>query len=129
MGGIDASDLEPLGRHFVAMRFDRSLNYLNVSAFEDTVLEVLARYPEARGILVIGSGINEIDASGEDKVRELAQRLRQQGVTLMFSSLKTQVGAVFGRTGLLQQLGAENVFASKEMAVEEARRRFDLAAA
>jgi MFS superfamily sulfate permease-like transporter len=128
MGGIDASDLEPLGRHFVAMRFDRSLNYLNVSAFEDTVLEVLARYPEARGILVIGSGINEIDASGEDKVRELAQRLRQQGVTLMFSSLKTQVAAVFGRTGLLQQLGAENVFASKEMAVEEARRRFDLAA-
>jgi MFS superfamily sulfate permease-like transporter len=126
MGGIDTSDLEPLGRHFVAMRFDRSLNYLNVAAFEDTVLEVLARYPEARGILVIGSGINEIDASGEDKLRELAQRLRQQGVDLMFSSLKTQVAEVFDRSGLMQRIGQENVFPSKEMAVQEARRRYDL---
>lgn len=126
MGGIDTSGLEPLGRHFVAMRFDQSLNYLNVAAFEDTVLEVLARYPDARGLLVIGSGINEIDASGEDKVRELDERLKQQGMTLMFSSLKTQVAVVFERTGLLQQLGADNVFPSKELAVEAARRRFDL---
>jgi len=29
----------------------------------------------------------------------------------------------------MQQLGAENAFASKEMAVEQARRGFDLAAA
>lgn len=129
MGGIDANDLEPLGKYFVAMRFDQSLNYLNVAAFEDTVLEVLARYPEARGILVIGSGINEIDASGEEKVSELAKRLQQQGVTLMFSSLKTQVAEVFRCTGLLQQLGSDNVFPSKDKAVEEARRRFDLAPA
>jgi MFS superfamily sulfate permease-like transporter len=129
MGGIDANDLEPLGRQFVAMRFDRSLNYLNVAAFEDTVLEVLARYPEARGILVIGSGINEIDASGEDKVRELAQSLKQQGVVLMFSSLKAQVADVFERAGLIELLGPDNVFPSKEVAVEQARRRFDLAPA
>jgi MFS superfamily sulfate permease-like transporter len=126
MGGIDVNALEPLGRHFITMRFDRSLNYLNVAAFEDTVLEVLARYPEARGILVIGSGINEIDASGVDKVGEVAQRLQQQGVALMFSSLKAQVAAVFERAGLMAQLGRGNVFPSKEQAVEEARRRFDL---
>ncbi len=129
MGGIDANDLEPLGKYFVAMRFDQSLNYLNAAAFEDTVLEVLARYPEARGILVIGSGINEIDASGEEKVGELGKLLQQQGVTLMFSSLKTQVAEVFRCTGLLQQLGSDNVFPSKDKAVEEARRRFDLAPA
>ena len=129
MGGIDANDLEPLGRQFVAMRFDRSLNYLNVATFEDTVLEVLARYPDARGILVIGSGINEIDASGEDKVRELAQSLKQQGVVLMFSSLKAQVADVFERAGLIELLGPDNVFPSKEVAVEQARRRFDMASA
>ncbi|MCS6786243.1 MAG: SulP family inorganic anion transporter [Thiobacillaceae bacterium] len=129
MAGIDANDLEPLGQHFVAMRFDRSLNYLNVAAFEDTVLEVLARYPKTRGILVIGSGINEIDASGVDKVRELAQRLRQQDVVLMFSSLKAPVVAAFTRSGLIGLLGADNVFPSQDVAVEQARRRFDLAPA
>ena len=125
MGGTYVNALEPLGRHFVTMRFDRSLNYINVAAFKDTVLEVLAHYPEVRGILVIGSGINEIDASGVDKVSELAQRL-QQGVALMFSSLEAQVAAVFERAGLMDQLGPGNVFPSKERAVEDARRRFDM---
>jgi len=111
------------------MRFDQSLNYLNVAAFEDTVLEVLAHYPNARGILVVGSGINEIDASGEDKVRELAKRLSQQNVALMFSSLKGPVATVFRRSGLLHQLGPENVFVNKEVAVAEACRRFDMARA
>ena len=129
VGGLDSAELEPLGRNFVAMRFDRSLNYLSVAAFEDTVLEILARFPQTRGILVIASGINELDASGEDKVRELAARLRQQGITLMFSSLKKPVAQAFGRTGLLDLLGEENVFPNKETAIESARRRYDLAPA
>ncbi len=129
LGGTDGSALEPLGRNFIAMRFDRSLNYLNVAAFEDSVLDVLARQPQARGILVIGSGINELDASGADKVRELAQRLRQQGVALMFSSLKTPVADAFDRAGLIELLGRDNVFPSKAQAVDAARRRFDLAPA
>ncbi len=129
MGGMDAAELEPLGRNFVAMRFDRSLTYLNVAAFEDSMLEVLARYPQTRGILVIASGINELDASGEDKVRELALRLRQEGITLMFSSLKKPVAEAFGRTGLLDLLREENVFPNKEVAIAAARQRYDLAAA
>lgn len=129
LAGIDSTAIEPLGQHFTALRFDRSLNYLNVAAFEDSVLEVLARDPQVRGILVIASGINEIDASGADKVRELAQRLRQQRVILMFSSLKAQVADAFGRAGLIELLGPDNVFPSKEVAVEQARRRFELAPA
>jgi len=125
VGGLDGAELEPLGRNFVAMRFDRSLTYLNVAAFEDTVLEILARFPQTRGILVIASGINELDASGEDKVRELALRLRQQDVSLMFSSLKKPVALAFGRTGLLDVLGEENVFPNKETALEIARQRYD----
>ncbi|MGQ9862492.1 MAG: SulP family inorganic anion transporter, partial [Thiobacillaceae bacterium] len=129
VGGLDGAELEPLGRNFVAMRFDRSLNYLNVAACDDTVLEILARFPQTRGILVIASGINELDASGEDKVRELAARLRQQGITLMFSSLKKPVAQAFGRTGLLALLGEGNVFPNKETAIESARQRYDLAPA
>lgn len=126
LGGTDSTALDPLGQHFVAIRFDRSLNYLNVAAFEDSLLEVLARQPQVRGILVIGSGINELDASGADKVRELAQRLQQQGVVLMFSSLKAPVTEAFVRAGLIELLGPDNIFPSKAQAVDAARRRFDL---
>ena len=80
-------------------------------------------------VLVIASGINELDASGEDKVRELALRLRQQDIALMFSSLKKPVAQAFGRTGLLDLLGSENVFPNKEAAIAAARQRYDLAPA
>lgn len=125
IGGIDANDLAPLGRNFVAMRFDGSLNYLNVASFEDTVLEIMARFPEARAILVIASGINDIDASGEEKLRDLVLQLRKQGVTMLFSSLKTPVAAVFQRTGLTELIGADNIFVSKDIAITAASERFD----
>ncbi|NDP48213.1 MAG: STAS domain-containing protein [Sulfuriferula multivorans] len=128
-GGVDTHVLEPVGENFVAMRFDRSLIFLNVAAFEDTVLKALNRYPKARAILVIGSGINEIDASGEEKVRDLVNRLREDGIALMFSSLKAPVAVVFQRAGLMDLLGADNVFASKDIAIDNARRRFDPAPA
>ena len=129
VGGVETHGLEPVGENFVAMRFDRSLNFLNVAAFEDGVLEVLSRYPQVKGILVIGSGINEIDASGEDKVRELTLRLRESGVELMFSSLKAPIEKVFRRSGLSDLLGHDNMFGDKATALSAAQRRFDLALA
>jgi len=127
LAGTDLHAVEPLGRNFVALRFDRSLNYLNVAAFEDAVLEALANHAGIRAILVIASGINEVDASGEEKLRELQRSLAAQGVTLMLASLKAPVAAALERSGLLEQFGRDNVCPSREAAVAQARRRFDSA--
>jgi anti-anti-sigma factor len=116
--GIKAHHLAPMSGKFVPVRFDGSLTFVNVAYFEDIVLEALADYPEAEAILVVGSGINEIDATGEETVRELAKRLQDQGVTLMFSSLKHQVRQVFERGGLVEQIGEENFYADKEKALD-----------
>jgi sulfate permease, SulP family len=61
------------------------------------VLEALARFPNAKAVAVIGSGINEIDLSGEEKIRALAEQLQQSGVDLYMSSMKKQVVDMFER--------------------------------
>ena len=124
LGGIKAHGLKPVSRRFVPVRFDGSLTFSNVAYFEDIILEAQAEYPEARGILVVGSGINEIDASGEEKVRELAIRLREIGVQLMFSGLKQQVLRVFERGGLTTLLGESSFFSDKERALEALMERY-----
>jgi MFS superfamily sulfate permease-like transporter len=91
LGGAHSHQLEPISRYFVPVRFDGSLTFINVAYFEDMILEAHAKFPEARTILVVGSGINEIDASGEEKIREVIAHLRQVNVDLVFSSLKRQV--------------------------------------
>ncbi|OGK88195.1 MAG: DNA repair protein [Candidatus Rokubacteria bacterium GWC2_70_16] len=107
----------PTGEHATAVRFDGSLYFANVSYFEDAILEAVAQAPRAKHLLVVGDGINEVDASGAEAIRHLSRRLRETGVTLVFSGLKHQVVAVVERTGLSAEIGAENFFRTEDAAL------------
>lgn len=118
LGGMFTHGLKPISENFVPVRFDGSLTFINVAYFEDMILEAHSDFPDAKAILVIGSSINEIDASGEEKVREVAQRLREVGVKLAFSGIKHQVMQVMERSGLVQELGADAFYPDKQSALD-----------
>lgn len=124
LGGMRAHKLQPLSEHFVPVRFDGSLTFINVAYFEDAILEAKASFPGAKAILVICSGINEIDASGEEKLHEVSARLAQGGVTLFFSGLKHQVMRNLERSELVADLGSDKFFPDKETALEILEQRF-----
>ena len=124
LGGMRAHKLTPLSEHFVPVRFDGSLTFINVAYFEDAILEAKSSFPKARAILVICSGINEIDASGEEKLHEVSARLAKGGVTLFFSGLKHQVMRNLARSDLIKDLGADKFFPDKETALEILEQRF-----
>lgn len=106
------------GEHVVVIRFDAALYFANVPYFEDAVLEACASYPNAKFILILADGINQLDASGDELVRHLAKRLKDNGVTLLFSGVKGQVREVMQRTGLYAALGAQNFFRNENQALE-----------
>jgi SulP family sulfate permease len=107
----------PTSEHVVAMRFDGQLYFGNVSFFEDTVLEALADHPKAKYFLVVGDGINQLDASGEEVIHHLVSRLKDAGVTLVFSGLKKQVLDVMRATGLFEAVTQNNIFATEDQAI------------
>jgi len=119
LGGMRANKLNPISEKFVPVRFDGSLTFVNVAYFEDIVLEALADFPKAKAILVVGSGINDIDSSGEEKVREVAERLKKLGVQLTFSGLKQQVRLVLEESGIVETLGQDALYSDKETALRE----------
>ena len=104
--------------HIIAIRFDGSLYFANVPYFEDAVLGEVARSPRAKFILVVGDAINEIDASGEEVIRHLVERLHENGITMVFSGLKTQVLRVMEKTGLYSLIGAQNMFRTEASALD-----------
>ena len=124
LGGTRTHGLRPLSRCFVPVRFDGALSFVNVAYFEDIIMEANAEFPEARVILVIGSAINDIDASGVEKVRELTGRLREAGVKLMFSGLKYQIREAFRKAKLIEELGEDAFFPDKLTAINELAKRF-----
>ncbi len=58
-----------------------------------------------------------MDASGEEVVRHLVERLRASGVTLVFSGLKKQVLDVMRRTGLFELIGTQHIFPNDDQAL------------
>ena len=109
---LPASDL------VTAVRFDGRLYFANVSFFEDAILDAVAANPKARYLLVVGNGINELDASGEEVMHHLVERLRGNGVTVVFSGLKKQVIDVMRATGLFDYISQRHIFATADMALE-----------
>ncbi len=104
--------------HVIALRFDGDLYFANVPYFEDAVLEAVAESPAAKCLLVVGDGINQIDASGEEVIRHLVERLRAGGLHVAFSGLKLQVLDVMRRTGLYTQIGEAAIFRTADAALE-----------
>lgn len=100
-----------------AVRFDGRLYFANVAFFEDAILEAVASNPKARFLLVVGNGINELDASGEEVMHHVVENLRSNGVTVMFSGLKQQVVDVMRATGLLDLITADNMFGTADLAL------------
>jgi SulP family sulfate permease len=110
-------DLPP-SKVVTAVRFDGRLYFANVAYFEDAILEAVAANPEARAVLVVGDGINEIDASGEEVMHHVVQHLRDAGIEVAFSGLKKQVVDVMRATGLLEFIGESRLFATADAALE-----------
>jgi SulP family sulfate permease len=109
----------------VAVRYDGSLYFANVPYFEDAILGAVAANPKVKYILVVGDGINELDASGEEVIHHLVHRLHDNGITLVFSGLKKQVLEVMHRTDLYDYIGEANFFRTEDMALQAIYQRLE----
>ena len=125
LAGIKAHGLMPISQSVVPVRFDGSLTFSNVAYFEDAVLDVIAEFPQCKAIVIIGSSINEIDASGEEKIREVGKQLHAAGIELHFSGLKHQVLSTLERTGLVDECGRDHFFPNKELALRQLLASYD----
>ncbi|MRR49738.1 MAG: SulP family inorganic anion transporter [Rhodocyclaceae bacterium] len=110
-----------------AIRFDGRLYFANVSYFEDAVLGAVAENPKAPYVLIVGDGINDLDASGEEVIHHLVERLNESGVVVLFSGLKKQVLDVMRATGLWDLIGEKRFFSTAEQALERIYSRAEYA--
>ncbi|MBE9516586.1 MAG: STAS domain-containing protein [Proteobacteria bacterium] len=119
-GSLRDADLFNLDvcKEIMMVRFDGSLYFANTSYFEDTILQKSAQSPELKYVIVDGQGINEIDATGEEMLRELAERLEKAGVTMVFTQFKKQVMDVLWSSGFLERMGENRFFRRADKALD-----------
>ncbi len=106
-------------QHIAVIRFNGSLFFANVSYLEEQILEEIALMPELKHVLIVGNGINELDASGEDMLSIMVDRVREAGYEISISGLNDRVLDVLRRTHLYDKIGEENLYRSVAMAMED----------
>ncbi len=105
-------------KHIAVLRYNGSIFFTNVNYLEEKILDLIESMPELRHILVVGNGINELDASGLDMVSLLVDRVRERGYDISFSGLNDSVLDVMRRTYLYEKIGENNFFRNVTRAIE-----------
>jgi len=98
----------------LAIRVDESLYFANTKYLEDSLLDKVAEHRAVEHLLLIGSGINYVDASAVETLRELIGRLRDAGVAFHLADVKGPVLDQLYRAGLI---GEDHVFFSTHEAM------------
>ena len=103
--------------HISIIRFDGPLIFTNATYLEDKVLEVIVNKPDLKHIIIEASGINDLDASGEDALAILIDTVRSSNHEISFCGVKEEIVRVMERTHLLGKIGEENIYPNEYSAL------------
>jgi SulP family sulfate permease len=105
---------------YIAMiRFEGTLFFANESYLEDEIMKIMKAKPNLRHIIIVSNGINDIDASGQETLTLLVDRIRSAGLDISLSGINETVMEVLKRTHFIAKIGEENVFPTMEKAIEK----------
>ncbi|MCF8049782.1 MAG: SulP family inorganic anion transporter [Desulfobacterales bacterium] len=104
-------------RYVDLIRFDGPLFFANASYLEDKINERLMNKTNLRHIIIAANGINDMDASGEEALSLVVDRVRSAGVDISFSGVNEAVMKVMHRTYLLEKIGEDHMYPTMEQAV------------
>ena len=110
-------------RHISVVRFDGALFFANASYLDEQVAKFRTEQPDLRYILLDAKGINDMDASGEEALALLVDRVRAAKLGFAMCGIKGQVMSVMGRTLLLDKIGMEHLYPDTRTAVADIIKR------
>ena len=104
-------------KHIQLIRFEGPLFFANASYLEDEINDRIQASSDLRHFIIACNGMNDIDASGQEALALIIQRLRSAGYGVSLSGVNDAVYRVLARTHLLEEIGVHNIYATMETAI------------
>jgi SulP family sulfate permease len=104
----------------VVYRFDAPLFFANAQLLADDIEAAVAdgATPEpVRWVVIDAEAIGDVDSSGSGVLADLADGLRERGITLSLARLKAAVSEYLDRAGVMEKVGAVHVYLEVDDAV------------
>ncbi len=97
----------------VIYAFGAELFYANASRFSEEIMEIVeSADPPLRWLAIDAAAIGDLDYSGADSVRQVANELAGRGAKLVLCSVDPAVRKLLDAYGLTGQIGADRIFAT-----------------
>jgi SulP family sulfate permease len=100
------------------VRIDGSLFYGATGHIAEQLRDIERRDPELKHLALIATGINFIDVAGAELLVQEARRRRARGGQLYLIRPKAQVRDFLSKGDYLQEIGEDNLFPSKAVALK-----------
>lgn len=99
------------------VRFEGPLFFANASFLEEQIATKIMENAHLEHILIVANGINDMDASGEEALAIIVDRVRSEGRDISLCEVNESVMNVLKRTKLLQKIGEDHIYTTTEAAV------------
>jgi len=79
----------------------------------------MAKKRKLKHIILVSNGINDIDASGEETLSLLVDRIRSANIDVSLSGVNETVMKVLKRTHFVEKIGESHLYATMEAAIQD----------
>ena len=110
-------DAEPIPG-LVILRLDAPLYFFNANVARTQILAQIAGDAPPKAILLDLGATADLDIGTSDMLRDLSADLQTNGVALLMAEVRSSVRDRMQRTGLLESVGEDHLYASIPAAVE-----------
>jgi MFS superfamily sulfate permease-like transporter len=104
-------------RYIDVVRFDGPLFFANASYLEDQIRQRRKNKKELKHIIISAESIIDMDASGQEALSLVVERVRSAGIDISFSSIHQPVMNVLKRTHLLYKIGEDHIYPTLKQAI------------
>lgn len=104
-------------QNIAIVRLDAPLFFANVSYFEEEIVDYLAKNKNIQFVVIVASGINEMDSSGEEMLSSMLETLKEAKKELYFSRVKAPIYEILKRSGFVEEVGNSHFFPTTREAV------------
>lgn len=105
-------------------RYDGDLYFANAGYLEKTLLNAVADKPHLRVLILDLEAVDQIDATGEEILGNLAEGMHEANISFYICRPKFKLLDAIKRSGLHDKIGDDSIFSKRKSAIQAAMERF-----
>ena len=105
-------------------RYDGDLYFANAGYLERRILNAVADKPELKVLVLDLEAIEQIDATGEEMLSHMSERLEEAGIEFCITRPKFKVEDALKRSGLYDVIGKEHFFVKRVRAINAIKQKY-----